>query len=255
MNIISSDSIKKAKELAIKNSPRLFGDKELYITKECKVLNTEEWGKEKKSSYIGNKKYMVSFILEGVVQVLNIDAASVKNAYNIVRTKYGIQEDLFMAVYEINQKEKKQETDSKDKSQTTKTSKSTTDNNTNAGTLSAISLAKSILADEHKFNAILNLVIDKIEREYSTNSRLETDLKMLITMINDCAHGDFSEISYDNMISVTGCLCYYLNPESVKQDIIELDNINEHNILIIAMKSMSKELRIYEQTLLNSVRA
>jgi hypothetical protein len=249
MNIISSESAKKAKEIAIKNSKRLFGDSSMYITKQSKLINSEDWEKEKKTNYIGTKKYMTSFILDNVVQVITIDAASVKNAYNIVRTKYGIQDDLFMAVYEINQKVKTPSpVESVKISKEPDSEQIQTQDNTNK--VSAKSLAKTTLSDDKKFNTVLNAVVNKIEQNYSDNKKTQTNFKMLVAMLNDSYHGSFSSISYSNMISAIACLCYYISPNTIKQDVIQSEKVDESNILLAVSTVLSKELQLYESQLI-----
>jgi hypothetical protein len=249
MNIISSEPVKKAKEIAIKNSARLFGDSNLYITKQSKLISSEEWEKEKKANYVGTKKYMTSFILDNVVQVITIDAASVKNAYNIVRTKYGIQDDLFMAVYEINQKVK----DNEQSKKPVKISKEQdTDKEVKSNKISAKSLAKTTLSEDKKFNTVLNAAINRIEQEYSENKKTQTNFKMLIAMLNDSYHGSFSNISYDNMVSAIACICFYISPSTVKQDVIQSEKVDESNILNAVYTILGKELQLYENQLIQN---
>ena len=105
MNVVCiAKSTEDAIKTVIKYSKRLLPDSNLYVLDESQIVNTENWETERISSdQSGKREYLVSFFMDKQAQNLTINANSVKSAYNNIRIKYGIQKDVLMFIYELNQ--------------------------------------------------------------------------------------------------------------------------------------------------------
>lgn len=190
MNIISNKRTgEEAKTLAIKYSPRLFGDTSLYVTSEAIIISNTDFNN--KDNYISNKnekEFMVSFFMDNITQVLNIKANEVSGAYNSIKLKYGIQEDIFMMVYETNQ----------------------TQNNA----VSAISLSKHMI--NTKDNYRINNMLNKASAKMRTDEMLymhEYDISLLFGIIRDYCSGDYNWVHTEIVIKVLASIMHYVNPD------------------------------------------
>ena len=98
-----------ARKIAVDNSARLLGNNSIImITNQSKIVSSEKWEQSRVSnSQTGNKLYRVAFFLNNVTQCVDINAVSVKSAYNNIKIKFGIEENLFMIIYDMTQSIKK----------------------------------------------------------------------------------------------------------------------------------------------------
>ena len=93
-----------ARKIAANNSARLIGNKSLMITTKSPIVSSEKWEQERVTpEKYGNRLYKVAFYMDNITQCLDIGAVSIKSAYNNIKNKFGIQDDLFMIIYEMNQ--------------------------------------------------------------------------------------------------------------------------------------------------------
>lgn len=240
MNIISNKRTgEEAKALAIKHSPRLFGDINLYVTDEAVIISNEKFNN--RNNYISNKNergFIVSFFMDNITQVLNIKASEVSGAYNSIKLKYGIQEDVFMMIYEVNQ----------------------TQNNT----VSAVEISKHIILtrDNYRINNILNKASEKMRRDELLYMH-EYNISLLLGIIRDYCTGDYTWIHTEIVIKALANITHYINPDKFTiKGLTDIDmrNINDEHKdkysessyrILKTINSMSIDIKLYNNWLLN----
>ena len=241
MNIISNKKTgEEAKALAIKHSPRLFGDINLYVTNEANIISNEQFNN--KSSYISSKnekEFMASFFMDNITQVLNIKSNEVSGAYNSIKLKYGIQEDVFMMIYEVNQ----------------------TQNNK----VSAVQLSKHIILtkDNYRINNILNKASEQMKRDELLYMH-EYDISLLFGIIRDYCAGDYTWIHTEIVIKALANITHYINPDKFTirgLTDIDMKNINNNDrfkdkyteasyIILKTINNMNIDIKLYNKWLL-----
>lgn len=174
---INNSSIKS---LAVQQSTRLWGDKELRVNRHSPIISTEALNNKEQEHEHEIKKYMVSFLMDEITQALKIEAKSIRDAYNKIRTKYGIQDNIFMMIYEINQFAVKD---------------------------SAIEVSKIALRNSNSLNEIFRKAVEK-----SKDSEYGERVQCLLQMINNSIHGRYSRITRNNIIIALADIVYFTDP-------------------------------------------
>jgi hypothetical protein len=226
MNIITDAASKEAaRSQAAKLSARLLGDKELYVTKTSKIIACEEWEKDKRLSYQnGNKEYMVSFMMDNVVQVLNIEASGVKGAYNNIKIKYGIQESGLTLVFEKNQKIKRK---------------------------SVISTANNILNDKDKSIKLLKVAVEKINKTPNLKEYRAVILDIIAILTLELK-GKYTKVDNKTLYKAFYYIVYFVNPTELFLDISEeTSKLNSIEALRYLAVDMSNDVQKYREWLCN----
>ena len=208
----------EAKTLAIKHSPRLIKDDKLNITSKSKIISHENWEQSRISnSANGNKIYRAMFYLNNITQCVDINAVSIKSAYNNIKIKYGIEENLFMIIYDTSQLIKKK---------------------------SALEQSKNIYTNVEEVSNLLKITANKVKITDELNT-IKTGISILLNMIKDIYTGKY-KIPDEQIIATIGCLIYFNEPYTTTQDIIkganEIDDIGMMKLLI---STLEKQLIIY----------
>lgn len=186
INIVSNlESKEKIREEAAKQSNRLFADKELRITKKTHILSIEDWEKDARVNYQnGNKEFTVAFMLDNIVQVLKVNSSGVKGAYNNIRLKYGIQDDILTIIYEENQRLRKK---------------------------SAINASRKILSNRNLTYNTINLAANKVKRTQGLNE-YKKDLNIVFSMITSVVSGEYANIDLNKIVVAMEYIIYFLKP-------------------------------------------
>lgn len=226
MNIVADAQNKEsARGMAAQLSPRLFADKRLFVYNNTPIVKVEKWSQDKHISYqYGFKKYVVAFMLNSGVQFLQIQAGGVKSAYNNVKVQYGIQENPFMMIYEINQIVKQK---------------------------SLMESAKAILSDSDKLKEIIKFALDKMVDmpELIPHSN---EIKLLIGMVKDYKAGEYKDISPLAIVGITAVLIYLVNPAGMVLDIIPgMSAMDEAELVLWLIKQLAGDIEKYAQWLTN----
>ena len=208
----------EAKNLAIKLSPRLFGDKDLHVTTSSKIVKAEEWDIPSKAIYSnGNRKFIVSFLMNDVTQFLNIDSSGVKSAYNNIRFKFGIQDKPFMMIYDVDQSVSKK---------------------------SAMQTAKVALRDNNKLNIVINKSIEKIKNTPELKQHNDK-VKLIIAMLKDFKDRKFLDINPNKIIAVVAVFIYFSDPSDFVLDTGGYSSNNENDSIELMVCSMNEEIYRY----------
>ena len=220
MNIVADTQSKEsARNIAVQLSSRLFADSRFFVYSSSPILRVEKWAKDKHINHqSGNKKFMAAFMLNGGVQFLQVQAAGVKSAYNSIKIKYGIQENLFMMIYEVNQ---------------------------NMQSRSIMNCAQQVLLDNNKIKGLSRAVVSKV----STTPEYETyrdEIVLLLFLIKDYIDNDYKCISSIDVIGITSVMVYILNPEGFVLDIVPgMDVMSELELICWAIKQLSNDIKNY----------
>lgn len=224
MNIVANvHNIDEAKNWAIEYSSRLIPDTNLHINNQCKLISSERWSQDKAMSYQhGNKQFIAAFVMNGVSQYVKIEACGVKSAYNNIKIKYGIQENLNMLIYEVNQVVKKR---------------------------SAINSGAEIIKDTNKVNMVLSRAHDKI-KTFPVLGKYAADITLLIGVIKDYCNGSYRDIPMGTVVALIGTLLYFISPIDFIPDIIPgLGALDEIAVLTWALKQVHVDLEDYSKWL------
>ena len=227
LNIVAYAPTKeKARAWAAENSNRLLGNKDMFITKTSPILTDEEWNKDRAPSYQdGGKLYFVAFILENIAQFMKINAPGVKSAYNNVMVKYGIQDNLNMMIYEINQEVKKK---------------------------SAIKESANTIKDRKALNKVLKEATDKVNnsKELKANKR---EVVYLMKLINDYSLEKYTDVNSKKIECALACLMYFNSPSTLTlEEVSETTDINEIDTLLFAVNQMRDEIKKYYERKVSS---
>ena len=91
------------KESAIGISSSVFVDEKLRITPSTPIVALEYWDENKNKVKPGNKRFLVAFIFNGVIQVTQAEAFNTKGAYSIIAISCGMIQNTTMLIYELTQ--------------------------------------------------------------------------------------------------------------------------------------------------------
>lgn len=221
MNIVANVQNKEAaRSLAAQYSARLFGDSSLYVYKDSPIVNVEKWSQDTGYSYQpGNKKFLVSFFMDNVTQVLQVDAGGVKSAYNNIKVKYGIQENLFMMVYEENQFHRRK---------------------------SAVNVSKEVLKDNNKTEQLLIKASEKI-KTFPVLGEYAQDIILLMSMIRDYYKGNYKEVPLATIVGATASIVYFVSPIDLIPDIVPgLGQLDDVAVLVWALKQLHSDIERYK---------
>ena len=224
MNVVCiADSKEDAVKTVIKYSKRLLPDSNLYVLDETQIINTEDWENERISSdQSGKRDYLVSFFMDKQAQNLNIKANSVKSAYNNIRIKYGIQKDVLMFIYEINQ---------------------------SRGRKSAYNLANRTVYDINKTYKVLLKASEKA-KHFEEFNRIEDRINILFALIMGYMKGEYKSIHGDKIISSVACVLYFLSPKELVLDVVPgVTDLSDYASLEFLIGQMSIDIDKYHDWL------
>jgi hypothetical protein len=221
INIIAN--VKKpeeARNLAAKHFARLIGDKNYEITNSSKIISSEDWEQSRVStSQNGNKLYKVAFYLNNVTQCIDISAVSVKSAYNNVKIKFGIEENLFMIIYDTTQSIKKK---------------------------SAMEQANIIYRNGAEIGNLLRITANKVKVTDELNLA-KPAIVILLSMIKDNYTGKY-KITESELISTIACLIYFNEPYTTTQDIINgKEDISDIDMMLFLLNILKEQIYNYKR--------
>ena len=224
MSVIANvHNIDEAKNWAIAYSSKLIPDTNLHINNQCRLVSSERWSQDKAVSYQhGNKIFIAAFIMNNVNQYVKIEACGIKSAYNNIKLKYGIQENLNMLIYEVNQVTKKR---------------------------SAINSSIEIIKDSNKVNIVLNKAHNKI-KTFPVLGEYAADITLLFGIIKDYCNGSYRDIPIGTIVALVGTLLYFVSPVDFVPDIVPgLGALDDIAVLTWALKQVHDDLQEYSKWL------
>lgn len=196
MHIIGDVKNKEdARATAAKLSKRLWGDSELYVYNTSHILSADKWSQDKQCSFQhGNKMYMISFLLDGSTQVLHTEAAGIKSAYNSIKVRYGIEENIFAMVYEVNQSTIR---------------------------ASAMSEASKLIKSEDKTNELIDKTVNKIKSslEYEDIQKEIYKIHLIKSLIIATRHNKYDKCSLMMLTSMLASIIYFYTPYEYSYDV------------------------------------
>lgn len=199
------------KVCAVHISPRIFSDSHLWILPGSKLINSEVWSQEKKVTLQnGNKLYYVGFILNGVAQFIQTTAVGVKSAYNNVKITYGIDENVTMIIFEVNQTVNKK---------------------------SSMQLSRQVIKDVKQLNSLEKSVRQKI------NNR---EVEIMMSLLNDYKMRKYTSIAPDKLIAFVAAMIYYCNPAEYQLDITEMSRtLNPQQAVEWVLQELKNDIQSY----------
>lgn len=221
INIVANVSKpEEARSLAAKHFPRLIGDKNYEITKSSKIVSSEDWEQSRvNTSQNGNKLYKVAFYLNNVTQCIDISAVSVKSAYNNVKIKFGIDENLFMIIYDTTQSIKKK---------------------------SAMEQSLSIYRNNVEVSNLLKTTANKVKTTDELNLA-KTAISLLLSMIKDTYIKKYN-LSENQVVSTLACLIYFNEPYETAQDIVNgNENISDIDMMLFLLNTLREQIYNYKK--------
>ena len=240
MNVIANAKNKEdAKNWAVTNSIRLFADTKMHVTSDSVIISCDKWSQDKQASYqSGFKQYLVAFYLDNITQFLRIEAAGVKSAYNSVKSKFGIQENVNMMIFEINQQiktDKKKNTSENNKSEVKKDRKS------------SVEYALRIVNDLNKLSYILTKANEKV-KNIPILSLYNAETYLMFSLVTDYCCGRYANVSADTVVGIVSCCIYLLNPEDFLPDMSnDVANLDAVTVFAWAVKQSQDDLLTYSK--------
>lgn len=210
-----------ARKIAVDNSARLLGNNSIImITNQSKIVSSEKWEQSRVSnSQTGNKLYRVAFFLNNVTQCVDINAVSVKSAYNNIKIKFGIEENLFMIIYDMTQSIKKKS-----------------------------AMEQSL--GNYRNGAYISKLLKDTANKTKTTEELELavpTIALLLNMVKDNYTGKY-RIAENDLISTIACLIYFNEPYATTQDIISnKEDISDISMMLTLISIMEKQIYSYKK--------
>ena len=218
--VADTSSPNESKKLAIKNSKRLFRDEALIVTKSSHIVSDEVWEKERNSHIQSNSKlYYTAFFLNNVTQMVTINANSIKSAYNNVKIKYGLQDNIFMMIYEATQSNKRK---------------------------SAVTESKETLNNKDRLRGLFSIALNKIAKtEYR---KYRNDIRSVLSIIRDCVSNRYKYIDTEMIYCATAIIIYFNNPYDYILDISDLtSSMTDKQAIIYLIDNFKNEIHKYEK--------
>lgn len=208
-----------ARKIAADNSARLIGNKSLMITTKSPIVSSEKWEQERVTpEKYGNRLYKVAFYMDNITQCLDIGAVSIKSAYNNIKNKFGIQDDLFMIIYEMNQSHRRK---------------------------GAVGIACNILNNKELTNKQLKIAASKIPKtEYL--SKHTSEVKTTFALIRASQSKVYNNIDDKSVLCLMSAIVYFNNPYETEPNINPgLLNMDGESVLIWAIQQNFNEIVKY----------
>ena len=180
VNIIGDASADILIAQAIKLSPRLLGDRALYITEDLEFVKEQDLDS---SIRIASKP----FILDNVVQVVKVCSDSPVGAYHKVRIKYSVEIPGIAIVYEFDQEKNK---------------------------ISVDSITKKLMSGEMRIDKVLNKAYKLLGETPELNDFRE-DIVTMLNMIRDCSMGLYNGVDNYTMFNMISAIVYFVDPVNV----------------------------------------
>lgn len=223
-NINIVDDVKRPEEArthAAENFKRLVGNNNYEITKKSKIVSHEEWKNERVSSNLsGNKLFKAMFYLNGSAQCLDVPAVSVKGVYNNIKIRYGIEDDLFMLIYDTTQICKKK---------------------------SAVEEAKLLVNNKQQTMELFKEVAKKAMSTNMSDDNIE-ELKTAFKMIQSYQNGIYISLNINIIISVLTCLVYYFKPCEFDMDLQSgMANMSDEAVMIWLLNQLVIYVNAYNE--------
>lgn len=209
----------ESKKLAIENSKRLFRDEALIVTKSSPIVSDEIWEKERNSHIQSNSKlYYTAFFLNNVTQLITINANSIKSAYNNVKIKYGLPDNIFMMIYEATQSNKRK---------------------------SAVIESKETLKNKDKLRGLFSVALNKIDKaEYK---KYRNDIRSILSIIKDCVSNRYKCIDAEMIYYATAIIIYFNNPYEYILDINDLtSSMTDKQAIVYLIDNFKNEIYKHE---------
>lgn len=222
LGAVANQSTKeKAKNWVIKNCDRLLSEQGVNASTSMEFISSENWESERAAYYQdGYKEYIVAFNLDEVKQSIKIYAPGIKSAYNNVKIKYGIQDDIDAVIYELNQEVEK------------KLARSVTNN---------------LIKNLSKLDEFLVKTKEKI-RDIQIDRSYIMGLYSVIDIIYNTAHGKYRCTATNTVMSMIDCLVYYNDPVGLDLGMSEAPCADgTTSVLIWMLKCVRPELTRYKQ--------
>lgn len=200
INIIGDASADVLIAQAIKLSPRLLGDKALYITEDLEFVKEQDLDSSIRIASKPKRKFMISFIMDNVVQVVKVCSDSPVGAYHKVRIKYSVEIPGIAIVYEFDQEKNK---------------------------VSVDSITKKLMSGEMRIDRVLNKAY-KLLGETPELEDFREDIVTMLNMIRDCSMGMYSGVDNYTMFNMISAVVYFVDP------------VNVHNYKILGSKENLK---------------
>lgn len=220
INIVANVSKpEEARSLAAKHFARLIGDKNYEITKSSKIVSSEDWEQSRIStSQNGNKLYKVAFYLNNVTQCVDVSAVSVKSAYNNIKVRFGIEENLFMIIYDTTQTVKKK---------------------------SAMEQSINLYKNNVAVSNLLKTTANKVKTTDELNMA-KSAIVLLLGMIKDNYLGKYL-IAENQLVSTLACLIYFNEPYTTTQDIVTgNESIGDIDMMLLLLNTLKEQLYNYK---------
>lgn len=218
--VADTSSPNESKKLAIKSCKRLFRDEALMVTKSSPIVSDEIWEKERNSHIQSNSKlYYTAFFLNNVTQLITINANSIKSAYNNVKIKYGLPDNIFMMIYEATQSNKRK---------------------------SAVIESKETIKNKDKLRGLFSVTLNKIDKaEYK---KYRNDIRSILSIIKDCVSNRYKCIDAEMIYYATAIIIYFNNPYEYILDINDLtSSMTDKQAIIYLIDNFKHEIYKYEK--------
>lgn len=218
--VADTSSPNESKKLAIKNCKRLFRDEALMVTKSSPIVSDEIWEKERNSHIQSNSKlYYTAFFLNNVTQLITINANSIKSAYNNVKIKYGLPDNIFMMIYEATQSNKRK---------------------------SAVIESKETLKNKDKLRGLFSVTLNKIDKaEYK---KYRNNIRSILSIIKDYVSNRYKCIDAEMIYYATAIIIYFNNPYEYILDINDLtSSMTDKQAIIYLIDNFKHEMYKYEK--------
>lgn len=258
INIIADEAKDSIKPWYVKHCKELFnGRHELWISSKTEITKEGKWSQDKTvTRQQGTRRYSVAFYLNDVPQLIEINAAGIKSAYNNVKIKYGIDETITMVVFEETQKisekskkkveEKPKKVETTDKNEEVKQEEKVEERKkTKEETLE---LAKSILKSKTRTLLIISKTIDKIKITPELMP-IAKELKVVTDMFTERAVNVYKNLPTDKAFTALNVFMYFLDRNiNIEYAVNNYSNMSDLELLTYLCLHLRKEIAEYTES-------
>jgi len=171
-----------AKDLASTLSPKMFADDKLHVKRTNDVIAIESLGDIKENNKGILKEYYVAFFMLDELQFLTLREYSVQGVYNLLKSRYGIDDDIVAMIFELKQ---------------------------SINNFDIEKEVKEYIEDHDKMKDLTYRARVKLQKIYGIDTYID-NINAMINMVEDKLTGRYKDIDENKVHDIIKALLYFV---------------------------------------------